>query len=35
LHRRAGLLGEQSQQAVADLELFDDGAEAVIGEACQ
>jgi hypothetical protein len=33
--RRAGLLGEQGKQAVADLELFNHGAEAGIGDSCQ
>ena len=33
--RRAGLLGEQGKQAVADLELFNHGAEAGIGNSCQ
>jgi hypothetical protein len=33
--RRAVLLGEQSQQAVADFELFNHGAEAGMGKTCQ
>lgn len=33
--RRAIFLGEESQQAVANFELFDHGSEAGMGEACQ